>query len=93
MILTTTHALGSVLGFGLAKFIAGKKAGYAGRIKSIRFDIKSYTLHLHHWFLSSLFLVILVSLNFYHHLVYSFLIGAMIQGLTYRDFFKIVYRS
>jgi hypothetical protein len=93
MILTITHVLGSSLGFGLAKFIAGRKTGQPGRIRSLKFNIRSRTLHLHHWFLGSICLAALASFDIYHHFTYSFLTGITIQGLTYRDFFKIIYHS
>jgi len=83
---------GVVIGFFIAKFFSGKKESKQGRIKSLKFDVKRYTVHLHHWFIALIILILLVALEFYNDLIYGILIGLIIQGLTYRDFYKIVYQ-
>ena len=82
-----------VFGYLVARFFAGKKTGMQGRIKSIFLHTKHYKIHLHHWLFSAAALLILISLNYYHDVVFGFLIGMIFQGLTYRDFYKIVYRK
>ena len=85
--------LGIVIGYLIAKFFSGKKVGEQGRLKSLKFDVKKYTIHLHHWFIASIIFILLVALKFYNDLIYGILIGLIIQGLTYSDFYKIVYRK
>ena len=83
--------LGIIIGFFVANFFSGKKEGEQGRLKSLKFDTKKYTVHIHHWFIAILILIILVIFNFYNDIIYGILIGLIIQGLTYRDFYKIIY--
>lgn len=84
--------VGIIIGFLIAKFFAGKKEGEQGRLKSIKFDINKLTIHLHHWLIGLAILALLMSLKFYNDLVYGLVIGIIIQGLTYKDFYKIIYR-
>lgn len=83
--------LGMVIGFFAAKLLSGKKEGKQGRLKSLKFNIKEYTIHFHHWFIATLILIILILLNFYNDIIYGILIGLIIQGLTYKDFYKVIY--
>lgn len=88
--------LGTIVGFFIAKLFSGRKEGEEGLFKSLKFNIKNYIIHLHHWLLALLMLIILAVVDFYMdlisgHLIYGILLGLIIQGLTYRDFYKIVY--
>lgn len=85
--------LGIILGYYIAYVVAEKKSGKPGLIKSRIFKIKDYKIHLHHWVSSSIILIVLVLLDFYNDIIYGFLIGVIIQGLTYRDFYKILYKE
>jgi hypothetical protein len=89
LILTTSI----IFGFLIAKSFAGKKEGDQGIIKSIKFKTKNKTIHLHHWLISSIILLFLLLIKYYNDLIFGFLIGLIIQGLTYKDFYKIIYRS
>jgi hypothetical protein len=87
-------SLGIILGYFLSKFLAGKKAGEQGIIKSIIISFKTWKIHLHHWFLSS------IVLSFYvfdflhlHQFILGFLCGALIQGLNYPDWYRILIRE
>ena len=82
--------LGIIIGFLVAKICCGKKAGDPGLFR-LRFNLKKYIVHLHHWLLASIGLIILILLNFYNNIIYGILIGLIIQGLTYKDFYKIIY--
>ena len=84
--------VGTIAGFLIAKFFAGNKEGEQGRLKSIKFDIKKFTIHLHHWLLGLMIIILLASLKFYNDLIHGLLAGVIIQGLTYKDFYKIIYR-
>ena len=83
--------LGIVIGFFVAKLDSGKKEGKEGSIRALKFKINKYTIHLHHWFIASLIIILLISLNFYNDFIYGILIGLIIQGLTYKDFYKLIY--
>ena len=84
--------ISGIFGFITASFIAGKK-GRKGIIAPIIFRIKDYKIHLHHWLISTIILIILMFLNFYNDVIYGFLTGLIIQGLTYKDFYRIISRT
>lgn len=81
------------VGYFIAWFFAGSKKGEQREFKSLKFPIRNYKIHLHHWFISSIFLITLLILNFYNDIIYGLLIGLIIQGLTYKDFYKIIKRK
>ena len=85
--------LGLLIGFFVARFDSGKKEGNEGSLKSIQFNVGKYRIHIHHWFIASIILIILIMLDFYNDLIYGLLIGLIIQGLTYRDFYKFIIKS
>lgn len=84
--------LGVVLGFIIASILSGKKEEAQGKLKSWKFNLRNYKIHLHHWLIFSLILVVLILIRFYNGFVYGFLVGLIIQGITYKDFYKIVTR-
>ena len=81
-----------MLGYFLVSLIAGKRAQERGRVKSLKLKVKNYVFHIHHWFGSGIILGNLLVMNWYNAVVYGLLIGSIIQGLTYKDFYKIIYR-
>ena len=81
-----------VVGFWAAKFFAGKKTGVQGRLKSLRIHVGRRTIHFHHWLIACIALIALVLADYHSGFIYGFLMGLVIQGLTYRDFYKIVYQ-
>ena len=50
-------------------------------------------IHIHHWLWSSILIAVLFFLNIRDLLLYGFLIGSIIQGLTYKDWYIIIYRK
>lgn len=74
-------------------FLSGQETGAKGKLKSWKFFIKNYTIHLHHWFLFSIILTILWILNLKNSFIFGLLTGAIIEGLTYKDFYKIIYKN
>ena len=84
--------LGGIIGFFIAKIFAGKKEGEKGLIGSIKFSIGQYTVHLHHWIIATLVLIFLFSIGVYNNFIYGLLFGIIVQGLCYRDFYKIIYK-
>jgi hypothetical protein len=85
--------LGAVAGYLVAEYIAGKDEGAPGKVKSIRIRVKEYVLHVHHWLYASVALVVLPSSHIgYKSVAEAFLVGIIIQGFTYSDFYKVVYK-
>jgi hypothetical protein len=84
--------LGALAGYLVAEYVAGKDEGEAGKVKSIRIRVKEYVLHVHHWLYASVALVVLPSDLGHKTLIEAFLVGIIIQGLTYSDFYKVVYK-
>ena len=84
---------GIIIGFVIAQFFSGKKEGVQGRIKSLKIVVGKYFIHLHHWLLFLIILSILIILNYDNTFVYGIVIGIIFQGLTYSDFYKIIYRK
>ncbi len=85
--------ISAALGYFLAHFLSGGKAGQEGILKSVIFTAGAYKVHLHHWFISVIILAILFIVQYYNNFIYGFLTGIIIQGLTYKDFYKIIYKK
>lgn len=86
---------GAVLGYFLAKFVAGRDTGSPGKIKSLSFNIGSYRVHLHHWLFGSMVLIPAVYYNFlpFYQLSFGLLGGIIFQGIySYSDWHKILMR-
>ena len=83
----------NLIGFAIAKYVSGAESGVPGRTKSLRFNIKSYTVHLHHWFLCLVMIGVLAYQGIYNSIVFGLLSGGSLQGLTYRDFYKLIYKK
>ena len=64
----------------------------------MRIKVKDYIIHVHHWLYGG-FLIVGLHHFFQSHpwphqiVIYGFLVGIVIQGLTYRDFYRIVYKE
>ncbi|MEK7631496.1 MAG: hypothetical protein AAB445_01335 [Patescibacteria group bacterium] len=86
-------ALVTIVSFFFWKYVSGKSAGEQGRMRSLRFTFGRYTFWLHHWLYCSIAIVALLSVGVYHPLVYGFLLGGVIQGLTYKDFYYVVFQT
>lgn len=84
---------GIIAGFCVATLLAGRTEGEQGLLKSIRFGVKDYTLHLHHWFMASIALSVLFFVDYQNDAVYGGLLGLVIQGLRYRDYYRILFRQ
>jgi len=80
-------------GFFVAKFFSGKREEKEGHLKSLKFRIGSHILHIHHWLYGSIILLGLWLAGFYNDIVFGFFIGLVLQGLTYKDFYKIFYEE
>lgn len=85
--------IGTVAGYGIAKFFAGKNENVQGRWPSIIFRVKEYKVHLHHWMWGSACIVLLLLMHFRNSIVYGLLIGIVAQGLNYSNRFRIIYKA
>jgi hypothetical protein len=74
------------------KLVSGKHEG-SNIERSIRFNIKGYFIHIHHWIWCSVILIVLLVINYYTFFILGVLIGSIIQGLLYRDRFVVVYKK
>ena len=96
-----TVLLGGLLftlaGYVSAKFFAGEEVGAKGRFGNLRVKVKDRVVHVHHWLYAS-FLIVGLHHYFIAHpwphevMCYGFLLGIVIQGLTYPDFYRVVYK-
>lgn len=89
--------LSLAIGFAISKFCGGKEEGRPGRVKSIVIPWRTYELHMHHWFISSLAgatgtitgMFILAP-----DLFYGFLGGMVFQGIyCYNDWHRLIKRK
>ncbi len=88
----------SIAGFFVSRSLAGKKPGQKGRIRSLRIKVRNHFIHIHHWIYGGAVLAVAPMFFEKHPWPYQsvfigFLIGIVIQGLTYRDFYKIFYKA
>ena len=83
--------IGTIIGFITAKLLSGRKEGEQGILKSLKFKINNKTIHLHHWIISLTILIVLTILNHNNNIIDGLLIGITLQGITYKDFLKIIY--
>ena len=84
--------LSCIGGYFIAAYCAGKEMGQRGKVPSLKFKVNNYTVHLHHWLYASFIVVAFPATMSIHITLLFFFVGVIAQGLTYRDFYKIVYR-
>ena len=82
-----------LIGFFFAQYTAGKKEGAEGRLPTLRFRFKTHTLWLHHWLFSFCAIIALAFLHVHLSLLYGLCAGAIIQGLTYKDWYYVYFRT
>lgn len=84
-------------GFAISKFCGGKKDGRQGRVKSIIIPWRTWELHLHHWFVCIVLVIVSVVKGFSiitPELFYGFLGGLVFQGIfCYSDWHRIIKRK
>jgi hypothetical protein len=90
-ILPTLTWIGAILGYYLTKFLAGRREGERGKIKSLILSFSRWQIHLHHWLLGATFLFFSLWFNILPLPQFSvgFLSGMIFQGLTYSDWHRI----
>ena len=84
--------LGVILGYLITSFISPKKDGRKGKFKSWKFTIGNYVIHLHHWFIASIILMVFLFFNLDNNLILGFIAGVVVQDFTYKGFYKLVYK-
>lgn len=82
----------AIIGFFVFKFFSGRYEGHRPE-RSLRFLIKGYYIHIHHWIYDLAILIVLISLKIHFLPLYGFFIGAIIQGITYKDWYIIIYHK
>jgi len=85
-----TLLIGAVIGFLLAKFIAGKDSSHPN---VLRLNLGSYVFNLQLWLLALLMIIFFVFYGFYNDLLFGFLLGIIIQGITYNGFYEILVKK
>ena len=80
-----------IVGYALVSYTSGKSEGVQGRIRSLIIPVGQKRIHIHHWMWSLAIVAVLISVQFWHPIVYGFLLGIMLQGFSYKDFYKIIY--
>lgn len=84
--------IGVLLGFIITFLVAGRHEGDKPK-RSLRFLIGKEYVHIHHWIYCSIILIVLFLVDFYNPWIYGILIGAVLQGFTYRDWHYVFYRK
>lgn len=86
--------LGILAGYLIGKFLAGKKAGEKGIIKSIILPIGKYRFHLHHWLWGTGGMVAALAISFsppFPQVSYGILAGLILQGIfAYPDWHNFI---
>jgi len=82
-----------IFGYMIASWFAGQETGKPGRLKSIRLSFRNYIIHFHHWFIAGLIALILGIIDFQRSYFYAFLLGIIIHGMTYDDFYHLVHKN
>jgi len=81
-----------VFGYGCAQAVAGKHAGDKPE-RSFIVSLGNYRIHIHHWIWCLALTLLLLAIKVANPWVIGTLLGAAIQGLTYRDRFSIFYKN
>lgn len=81
--------LWTLIGYLFGTIIGGENEGVPGRFHWQWFIDKT-SLHLHHWLIASMFLFVYISLDGEKESIYGFLIGCIIHGLGYNDWYVII---
>lgn len=84
--------ISAILGFVFWKLFSGKHEGDKPA-RSFRPKIGKYRLHLHHWILGSILLMIFLIMKMLNPIILGLLVGSIIQGLLYKDRFIIMYQD
>ena len=84
--------IGIIIGFSIAMLVTGRHEGDKPK-RSLRFLIGKEYIHVHHWIYCSIILIVLFLSEIFNPWIYGLLIGATLQGFTYRDWHYVFYRK
>jgi uncharacterized membrane-anchored protein YhcB (DUF1043 family) len=85
--------IGVIIGYLVSRLLSGAEEGQQKKFKSLKFTVKNYIIHLHHWFTAALVMFLLLFLNWYNSFIVGLLAGMVIQGITYKDFYRLIYKK
>lgn len=85
--------IAAAAGFIFWKFVSGKQEGEEGRLHSLRFRFGRYTFWFHHWVYSAITSIIFLLAGVRNPIIHGLLIGGIVQGLTYKDFFYVFFET
>ena len=81
-----------IIGYIVSEIVAGRKSiGRKQVIKSLRFNYKGGILHIHHWTWCLSLMILLYIAGYQMTVLFGFLAGCFVQGLTYKDYLKFFY--
>ena len=87
-----------ISGFIIAKLCGGRKDGAPGNVRSIVISMGSFKLHLHHWIVFSLMMLLGLAKSIFLYIppevFYGLLSGLAWQGVyCYNDWHRVIYRT
>ena len=88
----TRFTVVTVLSFMFFSYMCGAE-GSKSKIIALVFDVGNYTVHIHHWLIFTIFLIVLFYVNvkrYLHDILLGFSVGAILQGLSYSDWYVFV---
>lgn len=86
--------LSAVIGFLISEVAAGRASkGRKQIFPSLRFKRGGNSIHIHHWVWCLTLLIIFSVVQYTHPILIGILLGACIQGLTYKDSLQFVYKD
>ncbi|MBM3131624.1 MAG: hypothetical protein FJZ95_01140 [Chloroflexi bacterium] len=87
-----------IVGFLIGKYGGGKREGIEGRIRSIIIPMGKLRLHLHHWLIGTIMMLVCwvqgLSVYIPPEILYGVIGGFAWQGVyCYADWHRVVYRN
>jgi len=94
MLISFSLGASLIIGYIVARLVAGSKAKERGYFPSIAFSLRGYKIHMHHWLMFASVLIAAVVFQFSvftHEIFYGFLGGVVIHGITfYEDWRQVI---
>jgi uncharacterized membrane protein len=88
--------IGVLIGYVSALLLSGKETKKQGIIKSIKFILGNYCIHIHHWIIGLSLIPLIIYYNFVflsNYFVIGLVSGVVCQGFfCYDDWNKILFR-
>lgn len=94
MLISFSLGASLIIGYIVARLIAGSKTKGKGRFPSIAFTLRGYKIHIHHWltFSSVLAAALIFQFSIFStEIFYGFFGGVVFQGITfYEDWRQVI---